>query len=608
MSGTLFQLDDGSRFIADERHVPEIPPFGSFGSDEEKIKAWVGEKWNILYALKRGEQERLKNCELYYAGFHYQDVNDPRGKAITNYCHSTVETIWPILTQSRPRPEPVPRSSMDVEKVKRLRDYCTYVMDVSGFDRVFRICMRDFLKYGWCCPIIKWDARGNAIPTYWSPFDFYPDQATNESELECFALASPVAVRRLHAAFPNVADQIQPDNIASPSYEVLIQPYMEQGGAIPGIYGPNFMGTMKSTVFEGGAATSTAHYSIDTGSFSVFGQTAFLIQLFVRDYTTMKVRYSGIMEKDSPHGLIRNPDIIERDEPCCESGWRVITMTAGGVLCQLPTPLDPALGGIPLVIGRNYEQGGRFFCKGELDDVIPLQRGINRTDASLDRALDLQANPPVVYMGSGLSVDKTSVEGGDILRLQRGSTMTYLQPMSVAESHFARRANRRQDVQIVAGTPDSLQGQRPVGVEAAAAIRQLTESASSRARAKGSSALEWSALMLEKMVKCNIRKSRDVIQFHSTDGTPLVLDPDEFRADDFEIRWASSSGTAQGEQDRRDENLQKFQLGIIDAQQVLEDEDYPGRQAILQRMGMRQLMAQAAAAQNGGASNNGGGK
>src|SRR3990172_9124938 len=120
---------------------------------------------------------------------------DDRNNPVTNYCFSTVETVWPILTQAKPRPEPVPRRYMDAAKLSRLRDFAIYKMDSSGFDRVFRVAVRDLLKYGWCCPMIGWDAHGRSVPRYLSPFDFYPDQAAEESELECFAIARPVSVR-----------------------------------------------------------------------------------------------------------------------------------------------------------------------------------------------------------------------------------------------------------------------------------------------------------------------------------------------------------------------------------------------------------------------------
>lgn len=611
MGTTLFDLDDGSTFAASERHVPETPPFGSFGEGAEaegKLTAWVAEKWNMLFQLKRGEQERLKTCELYYSGFHYEDAWDNRNNPITNYCFSQVETVWPILTQALPRPEPVPRRYMDEDRVKRLADFAVYKMDSTGFDRRYRVAIRDLLKYGWCATMIGWDKKGRSIPRYLSPFDFYPDQAQEESDMEIFAIAFPVATRRLRAAYPKVASRIMPDNIASPSYEVLVQPYMNHPGTLGAFGGPQFIGgTMKSIATEdGAAATTTSAYAIDTGSFHVFGQTTFLIQMFVRDYTTMNVRYTGDRYIENDAGTIQIPHSMNREEPCCPSGWRMIPMTAGGILCDLPKPVDYCIGGIPLVLGRNYEHGGRMFCKGENDEVIPIQRAVNRSDALIDRALELQGNPPVtVTDGSGINVDKSSVEGGEILRIRRGSAIQFLQPQGVAESHFERRAMRRQDIQIVGGTPDALSGQRPVGIEAAAAIRQLTESASSRARAKGPSTNEWAALLLQKMIHADLKKSQEIIYFRSKDGIDMWLDPDEYDTDDFEIRWASQSGTAQGQQDRLDKNLQFFQMGLIDAQQVLEDEDYPNRAQILQRIAIQQLQAQAAAAQAGGGNGNG---
>ncbi len=611
MGATVFPLGPGSEFVADERHVPEVSPYGAFKSESD-LTAWVAEKWSILFELKRGETERLKQCELYYAGFHYIDPQENRNRPITNYCFSTVETVLPILTQSRPRPEPVPRKPMDAIKAKRLKDYCTYKMDSSGFDKVFRQSARDLLKYGWCCPMISWDSKGRALPRYLSPFDFYPDEAADESTMEMFAIAYPVSTRRLRMMYPKVAQRIQPDGIASPSYEVMVKPYNEMatyGAGASSLQMVTGTLTLPSAVFEdGSAATSTGSYGIDTGSFQLAGRTTFLIQLFCRDYTTMSVRYSGMKRDDTSDGPIENPYQMRRDEPCCPSGWRMIPMTASGVLLDAPRPVDECLGGIPLVIGRDYEIGGRFFGRGELDDVMPIQRAINYADTLLDRALDLTGNPPVIATKNcGIDVNKSEVVGGEVLFINQGHKIDYMQPQGIADSHFMRRAARRQDIQIVSGTPDSLQGQRPVGVEAASAIRMLTQSAASRARAKGSGMLEWAALLLQKMVHSDLRKSQEMPYFVPSDGsTDGVFNLDDYDPSDFDIRWASSTGDAQGEQDRVDKDLELFQLGIIDAQQVLENEDYPNRIEILQRVGF-QRMQEAAAAQAAAASQNGNG-
>lgn len=601
-------LNDGSIFVATERHVPENPPFGSFPDNEEgekKLSAWVSEKWNMLFELKRGETERLKMCELFYAGFHYTDAWSQRQNPVTNFCFSSVETVWPILTEVRPRPEPVPRRWMEADRVKRIADYATYKMDTCGFDKVFRICVRDLLKYGWCCPMMGWDSNGSSVPRYLSPFDFYPDGATEESEMECFAIARPVSVRRLRALFPHCADEIQPDNIASPSYEVMVQPYLDSTGFGGRVSVPPIIGTMPSTIMEGDpAATTSGHYAIDTGSFQTFGQTAFLVQMFARDYTTMKVRYEGDRHVENPElGNFTVPHSETRDEPCCPSGWRMIPMLANGKILQKPRPVDLALSGIPLVLGRNYEQGGRFYPKGELDDIIPIQRALNRADQLIDRSLELQADPPVLVSNDArLSVDRQSVNGGDLIRIARGAKMEYLQPSSLAEPHFERRAMRRNDIQIVGGTPDALQGQRPVGIEAGTAIRQLTESATTRAHAKASALLEWSSLLLEKLIKADIMKSNDVLYYRGSDGRDAWLDPADLDPNSFSIRWAIESGTAQGMQDRADQAKELLQLGVVDEQEVLESIDHPNRGPILQRMSARAMIAQQSEQQNGGGS------
>lgn len=604
---TTQALADGSVFAATERHVPETPPFGHFGNDRDKLGAWVSEKWNLMYEMKRGETERLKTCESFYSGFHYVDPLDNRNNPVTNYCSSTVETIWPILTQARLRPEPVPRSPMDAQRIKRIRDFATYKMDTSGFDSVFRMCVRDLLKYGWCCPMLSWDSRGASVARYLSPFDLYPDGAANDHDLEMVAIARPASVRRLQAEFPQMAKEIRADNIASPSYSVMVQPYLENYTTGGRFSMPQFIGTMvaRNAVMEGQpAATTTAGYVADTGYLMPYGQTAFLIQLFVRDYSTMRVRYEGVRHVMTSEGMVPIPHSMYVNEPCSPSGWVMVPILANGAILNDPLPVDPCLGGLPFEIGRNYENGGRWYARGELDDVIPIQRDINRADVLIARALELQGNPPVKVTGdSRLMADRSSVEGGDLLRLRPGSQMEYLQPNSVAESHFERRAGRRQDIQIVAGTPDSLQGQRPVGVEAAAAIRQLTESGASRARAKGPEILDWAARFLKKMIRADAMKSEDVLYFRSSDGTDMWMRPEELMAPDYDLRWARNSGDAQGEQDRIDLDKELFQMGVIDRDQVLEDLDYPDRANILNRMYARDLqmaVAQAGAQKDGG--------
>src|SRR6267143_98305 len=143
-----------------------------------------------------------------------------------------------------------------------------------------------------------------------------------------------------------------PDNIASPSYEAVVRPHIEAAGGAYGL-GPLVIGpTMLSAVMEGSSpTTTTGQYAIDTGSLNVYGETTFVIQMFVRDYTSMSVRYRGLRYINHPElgQLDPIPHSLTIGEPCCPSGCRMIAMTASGVLLGPPLPVDECLGGIPLV-------------------------------------------------------------------------------------------------------------------------------------------------------------------------------------------------------------------------------------------------------------------
>ena len=47
-----------------------------------------------------------------------------------------------------------------------------------------------------------------------------------------------------------------------------------------------------------------------------------LVQMFVRDYTTMTVRYEGDRHVDHETGPFTVPHSVRKQEPCCPSGWR----------------------------------------------------------------------------------------------------------------------------------------------------------------------------------------------------------------------------------------------------------------------------------------------
>jgi hypothetical protein len=482
--------------------------------------------------------------------------------------------------------------------------YATWKMDATAFDRTVRLTVRDILKYGYgfVQEFVDKDT-GLSYPRYLSGFDFYPDPtATNDSEMEYFFIARAVSTRRLTALFSSPMGEIKVDNMAGPGYDVLVRPYFQTYKETNRYDGPGFISGNLFKFEDKDTPSGGTPLVAGTGQHTEHGQTTFVLQMYVRDHSKMNVTYMGersVPDPQDPQGRpITIPASQIRQEPACETGWRVITMTADGVFLEPPRALDPCYNGLNVKMIRMHEVGNRFWCAGVLDNLIPLQRQHNRRSALLAKALELSANPPVKAIGNtGLAANQNSVDAGEILKLKPGSNMEYLTFGGPQEAQFEQMAALERTMQIVTGDHDSLMGKRPAGIEAASAIRELQNAASVRVRGVAPVILDGFAEVLEKMLSIDSRKAKDIIPYY-VNGEFHSMDPKMLRYG-VSIRWAEGTGMLAAKQDYQDRLLDYFDRGIVDAQYVIEMTDLPGGPEVLQRVQMmqqQQLAAQAAGA------------
>jgi len=607
-------------FVSASRSVADVPTMS-----DDAMKTFIAEKWCEVFEGKRGETARLIRNDKYWMGRHYNDAALNRAMPVTNYCFSTVETLHPVLTKSMPRPEPQPRDYRSKERIDAIATYAQWKMDQVGWERSFRHGVRDFLKHGWNWHLIGCDpTTGLSTPVYGSPYHLYPDpNARNEAEMEYFILAMPVATRRLRALFPKMADQIMPDNIASPEYQIEIFRAEMQDGYI--VNPPVFASSALSFRREGTPTPTTNTFLVaGDGSRVQYGQTTFYVQLFVRDHSTRRVTYDGRRYVKHPEfGTLDVPHSVSREEPVSDSGWRLFGMCADGTLLQPGTSVEPCFGGIPIVMGRNYADGNWFYAYGEMDHIIPIQRDINKRDALIAQALEMSANPPIkAYKNSGLAANTRSVSGGEVLWLNQGHDISYMEFSGPSEKQFEYRTLRSRDIDTVSGVHDVQQGQRPAGIEAASAIRYLQEAAAARAVAKTPELLYTYTNLLKKCMIFDGYKGDPMVTIRASGGKDVSMSRSELLYD-YDIRWAEGSGTEVARREQEDKVLQLFQLGLVDAQYAIGALDLKGKEDLIQRQNAREMMqmkmdfevrmeqAKSGGAKPGGAANgngNGNGK
>lgn len=609
---THWPTEDGAEFEAHRRITADRIPAIDFMS-ESQLRHFVLERWRRAYQAKRPHLEQMKIEEKYWSGRHYSDAQDNRENPVVNLAFALIETLHANLTESLPVPQIVPtRGGMSALEAESQSEFAKWLMRATQFTGPYLLNQRAKLKHGTCFYNMVIDpANGICWPRFMSGYDFYKDPfARFEDELEYYFHAGPVPTRLLWALYPKQRQFIKPDGYMSPSWDVLVRPYLDEMGLNAGSIVPAVFPGMHFTKESEPAANTGTQLVISPESHSdADAETTFVLNMFVRDRSKMLVRYVGEHVREDrldPGMYVRTPMVRPRPEPCCPSGWRVITMTATGAFLEPGAPLDPCFLGMNIVVGRNYAHEGRFYGVSDLQNVIPINRDYNRHRMLLRRSLEYEALPIMLMdEDAGTDIDERAADPGDAVKKRRGTEVRWLDYKGVASGHFEMVNAIRAEFDSVSGVYDATYGRRPEGIEAGVAIRDLRNAALTRVRAKENLQLLELKTVLKKMMYATSKKANRPIVFQATSGRMISIDPQKLVLE-TDIEFARGSGTAISKEIWEEKLKELFQLGIVDEQAVLEMSDFPMRGDLLKRIEQRRIVEMALAAKENAAQ--GGGK
>jgi hypothetical protein len=589
-------VSDREKFVAEEAFLSgPTPPIGL--DTEDKVRGFVSSLWDSAVEGMRAEHDRMKRCSLYYDGFHYENPRDNIELEVTNYPFSIVETVWPQLVESKPRPEVQPGYGVSANLADRLNHYFTWMMNTGGFDRAYRNTMREMLKLGWATSLVTFDNRtGMPYPKPWNNWNLYWDpNASHEEDALYFCLAGPVPTFMLKQMFPDKASKITPDNWVSPSYDVLVKPWQELSTG----FGPSSAPKMVSPIpMDRGFTNFTSEAQAVGGSTlgppgqvvkTLGAATTFLVQVIFRDVTPMPVVYRGKRYVKTPYGEISHPHYLTRNELVCKSGWRVAQVTANGVVLNV-APLDTCFGGLPFVMHRDYEQAFRMWSFGEIDQIISKTRSLNYRSQLVTLALEFAANPVILADAeNAASIEGGTVTAGSVVKKKRGSEIRWMEPPQIGPEFFSFYQKQSQDIDIISGIHDVQQGERPPGIQTGIAIQTLQGAANQRIRGKSGGIFDSYALLLHKLAVSSAMKLNRRIQFRATDGKDITIDPEEILSE-YHIRFVEGSGVQQTREALKATAERLYQLGAIDELELLKAEEWPGFMEVAARMAQRNAM------------------
>jgi hypothetical protein len=128
------------------------------------------------------------------------------------------------------------------------------------------------------------------------------------------------------------------------------------------------------------------------------------------------------------------------------------------------------------IVKFEHIPSGQYYPACVIDDIIPLQREVNRTRSQRIQAKNMMAKPQVYYREGSLTVSKINTAPGQYIGVRPGFEYPAAAPMPQLPPYVAEELQALDvDMQSISGQHEVSRGTTPPGVEAATAIAYLQE-------------------------------------------------------------------------------------------------------------------------------------
>ncbi|TFG82025.1 MAG: hypothetical protein E4G74_03290 [Erysipelotrichales bacterium] len=570
---------------------------------DKQHRAKYDSNWIDYYRFYRGDQ--WQNSRPDY-------LND----GVLNFVQSVIQTIIPIMTDHRPNVIANPENPSDFEFSEIMTQVLRSRWDRDNFSQILVEAIVDMAITGTCITEQAWnqdlnhgigDFEFNTI----EPLYCYPDARSrnvNDKYGKRFTTAIPTDVAEVKLKYPKKAHLIKSD--LSSEDDIKSIKAAEQGNLVRSP-------TNEELIFQSGKPGSTDSTS-----------QVLVITCWLDDETMIEEK---VMEKDQEGKDIQKGFQQKKKYP----NGRKIVIANKVLLEDIENPYID--GKKPFARGVNYILPREFWGTGEVEQLMGPQETINKIWAYMMDVMETMSNP--VWLNpttSGVFDSSLKAKPGLVIPHHLGSEPRRMQGSEIPSSMFAAFDRAREIFDKISGVNDVSQGVIPAGMSGVA-IDELKEASQTRIRLKSRNVDAW-------LNDVGQMFASRILQFYTVPRIVRLTENDgaekyfKFAMDETtnEAGEAQRTATVQHFEDVPDENgniikqpgepiqyeikgnldirisvgttlpfkkAQKkaeakelFQMGIYDADDLLEDLEHPRKTAVLQKYSERQAAASEAAA------------
>ena len=512
---------------------------------EKKQQEIVNKVWeDYRYALdaKRDLHQKWARYEDYYKAnqWKYKKVDPQRVKPVVNYIFTTIESMMPYLTSNVPDPVVLPVQPDDEEVARDLTKIVKIILEKNKIRDVLQLAERARLKFGTAIWKVYFDPTklnglGDIAFEVVDPVNFFidPNEVNHIQNADFCGTAVRRSLEYIKRRYPDRAAHIVPD----------------------------------------------AHYT----DLAIYGDEE---DLDPRNTQATLIEY---WTKDPEKGLVR-------------------IVVAGETLLRYDENFYMH-GKYPFIRSINYPVQKSFWGMGEIEQLENLQDILNKT---------LQIVIENIALANGqFLIDKTT-SGIEDIRAVANQLWKPGLVIPVNDINSVKKLDGvvapawvinliqliKKEIEMVSGVSPLYLGQAPGSVTAASGILALQEQATARIRLK----LQEQGRLMEELVQFIIAYA---VEFYTEDRYFRYLDENrqpvwiQMSRDDlaktdengnllipeFDVQVAVGFDAPMSRAYIEQQAMQLYQMGIIDAVEVLKTMNFPNKEEIINRLEQKAELA-----------------
>lgn len=621
--------------------------------EQETIKICEGHLKEASEYRKAFEAD-WSEYERFYDGDHWKhNEKNP----YVNLIFKTIEYEVPILTDSRPGTDFVAIEEENQDKASVLKEAVDYVYSFNNLDIKLSQGIRETLISTNHYLYVDYDpekehGKGQVIikvlPWRWVYLD--PSESEFGEDMSYVVIKRPIKVELLKKQFPFDADDIHAEEITEDTgsdtgtgYIIENRYQGPSGSDYKGTFKPSDMAYLKECWWkdysmmpippeetdeqiEKEVQSAQQGNPVDLSKYLDHATIMAALNLRIEQVKTeaMQLQMSqalvGLppeamdptMQQPQPGiehefemsmlmGLIeQHQALLEQNpqgqKPKYQNNLRLTIWACNKMLYDGNPPVNNGM--IPIAPIFCYKREGMPYSFGEVKNILEIQKVYNELFFDEYKNLRLNSNSGwVLDDNSGVDEATLTNEPGIVVKKKAGTEVTRLMPGQVSPQLDSKQQQLKYLGEEISGITEAVQGKRPTGVAAAAAINALQDQAIGRVRLKSRQLEEYTMLRLGKITAAYVLhywNTGRMLRVYDDNGRiqSLTFDPKELDSFNYDVKTSPGSTFGLSKEALLGITERLMQSGVIDAEIFVMLNDLPFKNTILTKLQERDQMRQ----------------